>query len=183
MTGEGRHLLVARDERCAARSRQGDEVLASGIFHPDARFLVRIRSDLGPSHKLRGEAGNDTLNAGERFVVKARMRPSVNARARFSSLMFLTKDKDSPDPPNQQSSWLGSFQKTPIGEHNRINCTGGTCTVYKVAAFRVQDDVNTSGNSPVFVNVSAKSGLNQTVTVQNSGSWLKTKRYNADLTQ
>lgn len=138
---------------------------------------TRAEPELVYSHALKGGAD---LAAGEQYVIEAKLVTAVDARARFSTEIFLTKD-----PGARDGNGLDKVTPSSIGEHTGINCTPGTspCTTHRVAVFRVTEDIV----GPAYVNVVAKSavpgGGSAQVTVRRDDGWVRSVRYRAALGQ
>lgn len=183
-SNEGNYLDNGKIERDAARimairergivgadraSRQTDG--GGGLGVP-----TNANSTLVYSHLLK--PGGRDLEAGEQFYVEAKLVTDVADRARFSTLMFLTKD-----PKATEDNGLVKIAPGAITEHNGINCTRETspCVTRRVAVFRVQEEIT----GPVYVNVIARSavpgGGSTKVTVKRNDGWLRSVRYAADL--
>jgi hypothetical protein len=113
------------------------------------------------------------LEAGEQFVVEARVVANTASRARFSTEMFLTHNKDATD-----GNGLDKVAPSQIGEHNGVNCQGD-CVTRKVAVFRVAEKIA----GPVYVNLTARSavpgGGTTRVTVKRGDGYVKSVRYGA----
>ncbi|HWO18876.1 MAG TPA: hypothetical protein VNO30_08870 [Kofleriaceae bacterium] len=138
---------------------------------------TRAEPELVYSHALKGGAD---LAAGEQYEIEAKLVTAVDARARFSTEIFLTKDPDARD-----GDGLDKVTPQAIGEHNGVNCTPGTspCTTHRVAVLRVTEDIV----GPVYVNVVGKSavpgGGSAQVTVRRDDGWVRSVRYRAALGQ
>ncbi len=162
-------LMVIRERNVAGADRARRETGGSGAI----AINTRAEPELVYSHTLKG--GRD-LAAGEQYVIEAKLVAAVDARARFSTEIFLTKDPDARD-----GNGLEKTAPSAIGEHNGINCTPGTspCTTHRVAVFRVTEDIA----GPVHVNVVAKSavpgGGAARVTVKRDDGWVRSVRYAA----
>ena len=166
-------LMVIRERGLDASDRAMRETGGGGAI----TINTRAEPELVYSHPLKG--GSD-LVAGEQYVIEAKLVTAVDARARFSTEIFLTKDRDARD-----GNGLDKVTPSAIGEHNGINCTPGTspCTTHRVAVFRVTEDII----GPVHVNVVAKSavpgGGGARVTVRRDDGWVRSVRYRAALGQ
>jgi hypothetical protein len=166
-------LMVIRERGLDASDRAMSETQGGGSIS----INTRAEPELVYSHPLK--SGGD-LAAGEQYVIEAKLVTAVDARARFSTEIFLTKDRDARD-----GNGLDKVVPSAIGEHNGINCTPGTspCTTHRVAVFRVTEDIA----GPVHVNVVAKSavpgGGSARVTVKRDDGWVRSVRYRAALGQ
>lgn len=161
-----RERAITRDDRTERETAGGSAVTmpldASGV--------------LIYSHPLAGTDGS--IAAGEQFYVEARVTAETSGRARFSTLMFVTRDPRATEP----TAFEGVFPRS-ISEHNGSNCTPGTspCTSHRVAVFRATESLR----GPVYVHLIARSavpgGGSATVTVQRRDGWLRSTRYAASL--
>jgi hypothetical protein len=162
--GDQSRLMVVRERGIAAGDRAMRESSGSGSFDVN----TNANPELVYSHLLK----QGDLEAGEQYVVEARVAGDVASRARFSTEMFLTHDNNATD---------GSLDKaapSQIGEHNGVNCTSD-CVTRKVAVFRVAEKIA----GPVYVNVAVRSavpgGGTTRVTVKRADGYVKSVRYNA----
>jgi hypothetical protein len=166
--------MAVRERNIVAADRRARETSGGGT----KTINTNADSELVYSHALK--ADGQGLRAGEQFVIEARVVSAVSSRARFSTLMFLTKDRNAKD-----GNGLDKTAPSQISEHNGINCTDGTtpCTTRKVAVFRVTEDIA----GPVFVNLIARSevpgGAPAHVIVRRDDGWLRSVRYPAALAQ
>jgi hypothetical protein len=166
-------LMVVRERGLDAADRAMRETTGGGA----QAINTRAEPELVYSHPLKGGAD---LAADEQYVIEAKLVTAVDARARFSTEIFLTKD-----PGARDGNGLDKVTPSAIGEHNGINCTPGTspCTTHRVAVFRVTEDIT----GPVYVNVVAKSavpgGGSAQVTVRRDDGWVRSVRYRAALGQ
>lgn len=166
-------LMVIRERGLDGADRATRETGGGGPI----AINTRAESELVYSHALKG--GSD-LAAGEQYVIEAKLVTAVDARARFSTEIFLTKDRDARD-----GNGLDKVVPSALGEHNGINCTPGTspCTTHRVAVFRVTEDIA----GPVHVNVVARSavpgGGSARVTVRRDDGWVRSVRYRPELGQ
>ena len=162
-------LMAIRERGLVAADRAVRETSEGGT----QQINTSANAELVYSHALK--AGGD-LKAGEQFVIEAKLVTAVSSRARFSTEMFLTKNKQATD-----SNQLDKVAPGAIAEHNGINCTTGTspCTTERVAVFRVTEDIA----GPVYVNVIAKSEVpgpgSATVVVRRSDGFVRSIRYAA----
>lgn len=162
-------LMVIRERGLTAEDRAMRETSDDGAM----TINTRAEPALVYAHALKG--GRD-LAAGEQYVIEAKLVTAVDARARFSTEIFLTKDRDARD-----GDGLEKTAPSAIGEHNGINCTPGTspCTTHRVAVFRVTEDIA----GPVYVNVIGKSAVPgggvAHVTVRRGDGWVRSVRYDA----
>jgi hypothetical protein len=186
-----------------ARAGGDDKVLVGGndgnyldngkIEGDQGRLMaVRERGIVGADRAMRESSGSGSLDvntnanpevvyahalgdlkAGEQYIVEARIVTNVASRARFSTEMFLTRDKNATD-----GNGLDKVAPSQIGEHNGINCTD-ECVTRKVAVFRVTENVA----GPIYVNVTARSavpgGGTTRVTVKRGDGFVKSVRYAA----
>ena len=166
-------LMVVRERGLDAADRATRETAGGGAI----AINTRAEPELVYAHPLKGGAD---LAAGEQYVIEAKLVTAVDARARFSTEIFLTKDRDARD-----GDGLDKVTPSAIAEHNGVNCTPGTspCTTHRVAVFRVTADIA----GPVYVNVVAKSavpgGGSAHVTVRRDDGWVRSLRYRAELGQ
>jgi hypothetical protein len=162
-------LMVIRERGLTGSDRAMRETGGGGALS----INTHAEPELVYSHPLKG--GRD-LAANEQYVIEAKLVTAVDSRARFSTEIFLTKDRDARD-----GDGLDKTSPLAIGEHNGINCTPGTspCTTHRVAVFRVTEDLA----GPVYVNVVAKSavpgGGTAQVTVKRDDGWVRSVRYSA----
>jgi hypothetical protein len=169
--GDKARLMAIRERSIAADDRHERETTGSGTKN------VPTNADpvLVYSHRLKG--GDAQLRDGEQFVVEAKIVASVGGRARFSTEMFVTKDRDATD-----GGGLEKVAPQKIGEHNGVNClpSQNRCTTRKVALFRVTDDIA----GPVYVNVAVRSavpgGGSTGVNVHLGEGWVRSTRYAAE---
>jgi len=162
-------LMAVRERGLTASDRAMRETGGGGALS----LNTSAEPELVYSHALKG--GRD-LVAGEQYVIEAKLVTAVDARARFSTKIFLTKDRDARD-----GDGLERTAPSAIGEHNGINCTPGTspCTTHRVAVFRVTEDIT----GPVYVHVAARSavpgGGAARITVRRDDGWVRSVRYRA----
>lgn len=168
--GDKGRLMAVRERGLTASDRRRSETSGGG----DVRVPTNTNPTLIYSHRLkRGD-----IKAGEQFLVEAKLVTAVSSRARFSTKMFVTKDRG-----DVGGGRLEKISPGEIGEHNGINCTTGTspCTTRKVAVFRATGDIK----GPVYVNIIAKSavpgGGSANVVVRRGSGWLRSTRYRAAL--
>ena len=162
-------LMAVRERGLTGDDRAMRETSGSGSLSVN----TRADPELVYSHALKG--GRD-LAADEQYVIEAKLVTAVDARARFSTQIFLTRDPDARD-----GDGLDRTAPSAITEHNGINCTPGTspCTTHRVAVFRVTADLA----GPIYVNVVARSavpgGGAAHVTVKRDDGWVRSLRYSA----
>lgn len=161
-------LMVVRERGILPSMRDRRRSSGSGSL----RVPTNTSSTLVYSHRI------GRLRAGEEVVVEAKVVTEVSSRARFSTLMFLTRDRND---TNGDRGVESRVFPSAITEHNGINCTPGTspCTTRRVAVFRVNEDVD----RPVYVNLIARSavpgGGSARVTVRRGDGFIRTTRYDA----
>jgi len=162
-------LMVVRERGLTGADRAMRETSGGGSMS----INTRAEPELVYSHPLKG--GRD-LAANEQYVIEAKLVTAVDARARFSTRIFLTRDPDA-----REGNGLDKIAPSSIGEHNGVNCTPGTspCTTHRVAVFRVTEDVA----GPIYVNIVAESavpgGGAARVTVRRGDGWVRSVRYPA----
>jgi hypothetical protein len=167
-TDKGR-LMVVRERGILPSMRERRRSSGSGGL----RIPTNASSVLVYSHRI------GRLRAGEQVVVEAKVVTAVEGRARFSTLMFLSRDRN--DTNGDRLVRDRTFPSA-ITEHNGINCTPGTspCTTHRVAVFRVNRDID----APVYVNLVARSavpgGGSTRVVVRRGDGFVRTTRYDAD---
>ena len=128
------------------------------------------------AHRLDPKDGK--LLAARHVTFEAKLVVEVADRARFSSLVFVTKIAG-----EKAGNGLDAVFPKAVGEHNGINCTAGTtpCTLRKTGVFRVTEDIE----GPVYLNVTARSavpgGGTTSVKVDRGASWVRTTAYGAAL--
>ena len=163
--GDQGRLMVVRERGIAGGDRAMRESSGNGSFDVN----TNANPELVYSHLLK----QGDLAAGEQFVVEARIEANVASRARLSTEMFLTHDKNATD-----GNGLDKVAPSQINEHNGVNCTSN-CVTRKVAVFRVTEPVA----GPVYVNVTARSavpgGGTTRVTVKRADGFVKSVRYAA----
>ncbi|MEO8702791.1 MAG: hypothetical protein ABI867_22295 [Kofleriaceae bacterium] len=163
-------LMVIRERGIVAGDRAQRETSASGSL----AIPTTANPQLVYAHALKG--GGDLL-AGEQFVIEAKVVTAVSARARFSTELFVTKDRRAVD-----SRSFDAIAPGAIAEHTGINCTD-TCTSDRVAVFRVTEDVR----GPVYVNLVARSavpgGGSARVEVRRGDGFVRSMRYAAAFTE
>ena len=168
--GDKGRLMVIREHGLVADDRKRREESGGGAITVPTSTEPKLIYSL----KLR----DGDLKRHEQYLVEALLVTEVEGRARFSTMMFLTKDPKATSGNGLDKTFPGS-----ISEHNGINCTPGTspCKTRKVAVFRVTDDIQ----GPVYVNIIAKSavpgGGSTKVTVKRGEGWLRSTRYRASL--
>lgn len=164
--GDKGRLMAVRERGVRPADRDRSRTSGSG----SRRVPTNASSVLIYSHRI----GRD-LRAGENFVIEAKVVAAVSDRARFSTLMFVTKDPRA----TSAGSVTNKIFPSQITEHNGINCTRGTspCTTRRVAVFRVTEDIR----GPVYVNLIARSavpgGGSANVTVRRGDGWIRSTRY------
>ena len=160
-------LMAVRERGIAGGDRAMRETNGGSSFTVN----TNANSELAYSHQLKP----GDLEAGEQFIVEAKLVTNVASRARVSSEMFLTRDKNATD-----GNGLEKIAPAQINEHNGINCTS-TCTTRKVAVFKVTEKIT----GPVYVNVTVRSavpgGGSTRVTVRRGDGFVKSVRYSAQL--
>jgi len=163
--GDQARLMVVRERGIAAGDRAMRESSGNGTFDVN----TNANPEVVYSHLLK----NGDLEAGEQYVIEARVEANTASRARFSTEMFLTHDKNAAD-----GNGLDKVAPSQIGEHNGVNCDGG-CVARKVAVFRVQEKIA----GPVYVNITARSavpgGGSTRVTVKRADGFVRSVRYAA----
>jgi hypothetical protein len=120
-----------------------------------------------------------SLEAGEQYIIEAKIVASVTNRARFSSKLFLTHNASEVEGDGIPGVTPGS-----ISEHNGQNCVDdNNCTTHKVAVFKVDQTIA----EPVFVNIFVKSevpgGGAASVTVKKADGFMRSIRYGAPLSK
>ena len=167
-TDKGR-LMVVRERGIVQSMRERRRSSGSGGL----RVPTNASSVLVYSHRI------GRLRAGEQVVVEAKVVTAVDSRARFSTLMLLSRDRND---TNGDRLVQDRTYPSAITEHNGINCTPGTspCTTHRVAVFRVSRDID----APVYVNLIARSavpgGGSTRVVVRRGDGFVRTTRYDAD---
>jgi len=168
--GDKARLMAVRERGVTADDRAMRETSGGG----ELVMPMNAQSTLVYSHRLKAS----DLVAGEQFLVEAKLVVAVSSRARFSTVMFVTTD-----PRATDGGGLDRIAPAALGEHNGINCTGGTspCTLRKVGVFRVTGDIADA----VYVNVIARSEVpgpgTARVVVRRGDGWLRSVRYPARL--
>jgi hypothetical protein len=163
-------LMAIRERGLVAADRARRETTDGG----SKEINTNANPELVYSHAL------GDLKAGEQYVIEAKLVTEVSARARFSTEMFLTKNRQATD-----GNGLDKVAPSAIAEHNGINCTPGTspCTTERVAVFRVTEDVA----GPVYVNIVAKSAVpgagSARVVVKRGEGFVRSVRYAASFGQ
>ena len=164
--GDLARLMVVRERGITAADRVKRETTGGGSFDLD----TQANPEVAYSHLLK--AGD--LEPGEQFVVEAHVVADAASRARFSTEMFVTHDRNARD---------GKIEKVApdsINEHNGINCIG-RCLTRKVAVFRVTERIA----GPVYVNVAVRSavpgGGTTRVTVKRGDGFVRSMRYAASM--
>ena len=166
--GDSGRLMAIRERGITAADRAMRETSGGGSVDMN----LQARPVLIFSHKLQ----DGDIAAGEQFAIEAKIVTDVSSRARFSTMMFVTKD-----PHQTDANGFAAVTPTHIGEGNGFNCTAGTtpCTTRKVSVFRADRDIP----GPVFVNIIAQSevpgGAPSHVTVRRRDSWVRSVRYSA----
>ena len=154
-------LMVIRERGVTAADRAMRETSGGGALAVN----TNANPEIVYSHAL-GE-----LRAGQRYVVEAKLVVAVASRARFSTELFLTRDRNATD-----GNGLDKVAPSQIGEHNGINCTDH-CVTRKVAVFEVKEAVA----GPVYLHVTARSavpgGGTTRVTVKRGDGFVRTLRY------
>jgi hypothetical protein len=166
--GDKARLMVVRERELDDDERETIETTGGGAL------AVPTDASATVVYALR----LDDLRAGEQLVVEAELVTTVAARARVSSLMFVTRDPDATDGGGPD----GTSPKQ-IGEHNGINCTAGAspCTTRKVAVFEATADLDGASYVHVVVKSAVPGGGTTSVTVQRDQGWLRATRYPAAL--
>ena len=165
--GDKGRLMVVRERNIGADDRDERETSGSGSLS----IPTSATATLLYSHPLKPDGGG--LKKDEQYVVEAKVLTAVSDRARFSTRMFLTRDKNAID------GHLDGVNPTSIGEHNGVNCTSGTspCTTRKVSVFRAEQDIS----GPVYVNIVGISevpgGGGASVSVKRGDGYLRSTRY------
>lgn len=163
--GDQARLMVVRERGITGGDRAMRESSGNGSFDVN----TNANPELVYSHLLK----NGDLEAGEQFVVEARIEADVASRARFSTEMFLTHDKNATD-----GNGLDKVAPSQIGEHNGVNCLDD-CVTRKVAVFHVTERIA----GPVYVNITARSavpgGGSTRVTVKRANGFVRSVRYAA----
>ncbi len=170
--GDKARLMAVRERRV----RNADRVERASSGNGTLTMPLDARDVLIYSHQLVGDGG--TLEPGEQFYVESRVVATTSGRARFSTLMFLTRN-----PQDASPQTLDGINPRSINEHNGRNCTSGTspCTAHKVAVFRVTERIR----GPVYVQHIARSavpgGGAAVVRVDRRDGWIRSTRYPASL--
>lgn len=164
--GDLARLVLVRQRGITAADRVKRETTGGGSFDLD----TQANPEVAYSHLLK--AGD--LEPGEQFVVEAHVVADAASRARFSTEMFVTHDKDARDGK------IEKVARDSINEHNGINCIG-RCLTRKVAVFRVTERIS----GPVYVNVAVRSavpgGGSTRVTVKRGDGFVRSMRYAASM--
>jgi hypothetical protein len=151
----------------------GDRVKRESSGQGGKSINTNANSELVYAHELKP---GGALEPGEQYYVEAKLVVETASRARTSSMLFLTKNKDATD-----GNGVDAINPGAISEHNGINCTGGTCTIRKVAVFTVTQRVA----APVYVNLIMRSavpgGGSTNVTAKRGEGFIRSVRYRASL--
>jgi hypothetical protein len=163
--GDSGRLMAVRERGITAADRAKRET----TDHGDMSINLNANPEIVYSHAV--EKGD--LAAGEQFVVEAKVTATMNGRARLSTELVLTRDR------NGSENTIDGVTPTAIGEGNGQNCTNETCTAHKVAVFKADRAIQ----GPVYVNLIVQSavpgGAPARVTVHRGDGFVRSVRYSA----
>jgi len=156
--GDQGRLMIVRERGITGDDRARRETTGGGSFD----LNTNANPEVAYEHLLK--AGD--LEAGEQFVIEAKIAGDVASRARLSAELEVSKNE--------------KIVPGAIGEHNGVNCLrGDACVLHKVAVFRVTEHIA----GPVYVRVLVRSavpgGGSTRVTIHRNDGYVRSVRYAA----